>query len=557
VLMDVRARRVRGWHLGRGRDQEWTQTAWRRAFEHGRPEVHHADQGVQHAATAHVELLRSGASQISMASVGEPEENGDAERLLRTITEEEVDLSESEDFGDAPRALGRFLDGVDNRQRIHSSLGYLTQPYEGGAIRLLNCRPSRSYSLPRRRRPGPRSTARSAIGSVPTAPCRSWPRPSWSIPLNPSPGTDSSRTAPSARIHARSSAPRSSIGGAWSSAASGPPSLPPPRPAPRPAPPRSAPSPPRAITARRPAPPRASPRPPDAWSRAVAARPGGAGMPLLPGARVPRVDGHHRAGTAPRHQPPRTSGAGARPGPALVVVDPGLRRLTDVLPGVDGPAQERWRRARLPPLPLVRAQDRGSDDRNFSTTDPRCGSVGREGWFVVRQDAATWPWPWVGQRRACGRIATGHVFAPTIGSRHAAGAVRFPRRVTVALDQPTRDGDTAIPLRTKVPVRDAPAATIAERCRARWRIATAVRARATAPRGAVDTRGAPPAARFGICVALVADPAPRTVQAGLRSAAGERVVAATVSDDAVAEAVPRTRRGRRDRSSGGGSRRGG
>ncbi len=126
VLMDVRARRVRGWHLGRGRDQEWTLTALRRAFEHGRPEVHHADQGVQHAATAHVELLMSVASQISMASVGEPEENGDAERLLRTIEEEEVDLSESEDFGDALRGLGRFLDAVDNRQRIHSSLGYLT-----------------------------------------------------------------------------------------------------------------------------------------------------------------------------------------------------------------------------------------------------------------------------------------------------------------------------------------------------------------------------------------------------------------------------------------------
>jgi putative transposase len=43
-----------------------------------------------------------------------------------TIKEEEVDLSEYEDFGDAMRGLGRFLDDVYNRKRIHSSLGYLT-----------------------------------------------------------------------------------------------------------------------------------------------------------------------------------------------------------------------------------------------------------------------------------------------------------------------------------------------------------------------------------------------------------------------------------------------
>jgi putative transposase len=43
-----------------------------------------------------------------------------------TIKEEEVDLSEYEDFGEAPRGLGRFLDDLYNRKRIHSSLGYLT-----------------------------------------------------------------------------------------------------------------------------------------------------------------------------------------------------------------------------------------------------------------------------------------------------------------------------------------------------------------------------------------------------------------------------------------------
>jgi len=52
--------------------------------------------------------------------------NGFAERLMRTIREEEIDLSEYRDFADAYSQLGRFLDDVYNRKRIHSSLGYLT-----------------------------------------------------------------------------------------------------------------------------------------------------------------------------------------------------------------------------------------------------------------------------------------------------------------------------------------------------------------------------------------------------------------------------------------------
>ena len=75
---------------------------------------------------AYVEMLKAAHSQISMANVGEPKENGYAERLMRTIKEEEVDLTEYEDLADARRQLGRFLDDVYNTKRIHSSLGYLT-----------------------------------------------------------------------------------------------------------------------------------------------------------------------------------------------------------------------------------------------------------------------------------------------------------------------------------------------------------------------------------------------------------------------------------------------
>lgn len=53
-------------------------------------------------------------------------QNGYAERLMRTIKEEEVDLSEYECYTDAVSQLGRFLNDVYMHKRIHSSLGYLT-----------------------------------------------------------------------------------------------------------------------------------------------------------------------------------------------------------------------------------------------------------------------------------------------------------------------------------------------------------------------------------------------------------------------------------------------
>ena len=126
VIMDVYSRGIRGWHLSRGLDQTLTLTALRLALRERVPEILHSDQGVQYAAAAYTDLLNAHHVLISMADVGEAWQNGFAERLRRTIKEEEVDLSDYDDYHDAYQQLGHFLDEVYMHKRIHSALGYLT-----------------------------------------------------------------------------------------------------------------------------------------------------------------------------------------------------------------------------------------------------------------------------------------------------------------------------------------------------------------------------------------------------------------------------------------------
>lgn len=126
IIMDVFTRIIRGWHLGRHLDHTLTLTALQKALEKGRPQIHHSDQGVQYAATEYVNQLLAVGTAISMAEVGQAWQNGFAERVIRTIKEEEVDLSEYGDFADAWWQLGHFIDEVYMHKRIHSSLGYLT-----------------------------------------------------------------------------------------------------------------------------------------------------------------------------------------------------------------------------------------------------------------------------------------------------------------------------------------------------------------------------------------------------------------------------------------------
>ena len=126
LLMDVFTRMIRGWHLSQHLSQSLTLKPLEEAFCHSVPEIHHSDQGVQYLSKVYVSTLKAHGVEISVAQRGRPWENGYAERLIRTLKEEEVHLNEYKSITEARDRIGDFITNVYNLKRPHSALGYLT-----------------------------------------------------------------------------------------------------------------------------------------------------------------------------------------------------------------------------------------------------------------------------------------------------------------------------------------------------------------------------------------------------------------------------------------------
>ena len=94
VLMDVFTRRIRGWNLSQHLTQTLTLPPLEQALHDRVPKIHPSDQGVQSLSKAYLSLLKAHAIEISIARRGCPWENGYAERLIRTLKEEEVHLND-------------------------------------------------------------------------------------------------------------------------------------------------------------------------------------------------------------------------------------------------------------------------------------------------------------------------------------------------------------------------------------------------------------------------------------------------------------------------------
>jgi len=249
---------------------------------------------------------------------------------------------------------------------------------------------------------------------------------------------------------------------------------------------------------------------------------------LLEGYRVRILDGNHLSGTEHRLKPLRRMGAAALPGQALVVLDPRLMLMVDVLPCEDAHAQERSLVDQI--ILMVAPGDLWIDDRNFCTTKFLFGIAARQGCFLVRQHASTLYWELLGKRKSRGRIKTGRVYEQTVRlDRPETGETLVARRITVELDKPTRDGDKEIHLLTNLPAEHASAKQVASLYEKRWTIEQAFADLTVALVCEIRTLGYPKAALFGFCLALVAYNAVSLVKAALRAVHGHQKVLEEVS----------------------------
>lgn len=222
--------------------------------------------------------------------------------------------------------------------------------------------------------------------------------------------------------------------------------------------------------------------------------------PAVPGYRLKIVDGNHFSATDRRLRQLRGGGP-PLPGQALAVLDPALSLVIDLFPCEDGHAQER---SLLPEvLKTVEPDDLWLEDRNFCTTGFLFGIHEKKGFFLVRQHANALHWKLLEERRSLGRTERGQVYEQAILLSNEQGRELHARRITIELDQPTRDGETELHLLTNLPEETAPGLLLADVYLLRWRIETAF-AELTVPLACeIKSLGSPPAAIFTFATAVV------------------------------------------------------
>ncbi len=220
----------------------------------------------------------------------------------------------------------------------------------------------------------------------------------------------------------------------------------------------------------------------------------------VPGYRLKIVDGNHFAATDRRLRQLRGGGP-PLPGQALAVLDPALSLVIELFPCEDGHAQER---SLLPEvLKTVEPDDLWLEDRNFCTTGFLFGIHEKKAFFLVRQHANALHWELQGERRFLGRTERGRVYEQAILLTNDQGRELHARRITIELDQPTRDGETELHLLTNLPEETAPGLLLADVYLLRWRIETAF-AELTVPLACeIKSLGSPPAAIFAFSTAVV------------------------------------------------------
>jgi transposase InsO family protein len=129
VVLDLGSRRVIGWAMHDSLEERLVLNALRMALGQRQPPaglLHHSDRGSQYAGAAYQALLAAYGLACSMSRKGDCWDNAVVESFFATLEHELLAVTAFPSRDAARRAIFAFIEVWYNRQRQHSSLGYVS-----------------------------------------------------------------------------------------------------------------------------------------------------------------------------------------------------------------------------------------------------------------------------------------------------------------------------------------------------------------------------------------------------------------------------------------------
>jgi putative transposase len=129
VLLDLYSRRVIGWAMDSSLGEELVQRALKMALTNRQPAagvIHHSDRGSQYAAREYQCRLEESGLVCSMSAKGDCWDNAPVESFFATLKKELIHQRSYGSHKEARLEVFEFIEVYYNRQRRHSTLGYLS-----------------------------------------------------------------------------------------------------------------------------------------------------------------------------------------------------------------------------------------------------------------------------------------------------------------------------------------------------------------------------------------------------------------------------------------------
>lgn len=128
VVIDLFSRAVVGWSMAEDRRASLVNQALGMAIQRRQPApglLMHTDRGSQYGADSDLEILNVHGIQPSMSRKGDCWDNAVVESFFHSLKSELVYLEDFENREHAQRATFEYIEVFYNRQRRHSTIGYL------------------------------------------------------------------------------------------------------------------------------------------------------------------------------------------------------------------------------------------------------------------------------------------------------------------------------------------------------------------------------------------------------------------------------------------------